>query len=67
VTDVLRGYAVLPYLVGGILVVLLMILGTLANILYALHQLRDGQWEARLDSARRPDTDPGGTSSSASS
>ena len=61
-TDVLRGYAVLPYLVGGILVVLLMILGALVNILGVLRGIRDGQWEARLDSARRPDTDPGGTS-----
>ena len=62
-TDVLRGYVFLPYAVGGIFVVLLMILGTLVNILYALHQLRDGQWEARLDTARqRSDTDPGATS-----
>ena len=58
-TDVLRGYVFLPYAVGGIFVVLLMILGTLVNILGVLRGIRDGQWEARLDSAwQRPDTDP---------
>jgi hypothetical protein len=62
VTDVLRSYVFLPYAVGGIFVLLLMILGTLANILYTLRDLRDGQIVAL---ATRPDTDPGVAAGSA--